>query len=831
MTGSVNFKPLRKLVLLIASLGLFAVQGFSQKTIVYGSVYDSETKEPLPFVNVAFKNSKIGTTTDIDGNYRIETYYATDSIQASFIGYKPKAYKVKKDLEQEVDIFLSTGSFALKEVVVNAQDFEDPAIVILKRIIRNKPINNREKLDAYQYETYNRIQFDLNNLSEKFTKRKIFKEFDFIFDYIDSSDAKVSLPFFITETVSDYYYMQQPKGRKEIIRASKVSGINNESMTQFLGQMYQDVNVYENSIGIFGKNFISPISNYGRTFYEYDLVDSMFIDSKWCYRLDFTPKNEAELVFQGHFWVNDTTYALKEIDAKILKSANINFITDLRVHHRYDEVEREVWMLTREELIADFTLLENEMGFYGKKLTTYRDFLINEPKEREFYSGAEPVIVESQVNEKENEYWSEARHESITTDQQGIYNMVDSLKTNPKFMTYVDLVNFLFQGYKEKGNVEIGPVFTFLSFNNVEGIRPKFGLRTSNNFSTRLLLEGYAAYGTKDRAGKFMLGGQYFLSKKPRQIVGAYYSQDMELIGQTVNFFPRDHFVRFFTARNPQDRLIFNKKFRLFTEREWFTGFSTLLEFRHMNLEAKGAWEFQQTIVNDDQTIIRNINSITTSEISLGVRFAYQERFLSGEFERVSLGSLWPILNIRADFGFSGFLNSEYNYTKLTATVNDKVPVGPFGNFYFTVEGGKTFNPIPYPLQFVHAGNESIIRNSDAFNTMNFFEFVSDRYGAIRAEHHFEGLFLNKIPLFKRLKWREIIGINAIYGRFSDRNLEEMQLPARTYTFDNRPFMEAYVGIENIFKFIRIDAVWRLSYLERSEAQKFAILLGFDLQF
>ncbi len=831
MIGSIKFNSQPKWVLLIIVLLLIALDASSQKTTVRGTVYDSETKEPLPFVNVAFKNSKIGTTTDIDGNYRIETYYATDSIQASFVGYKPRAYKVEKDVEQKIDIFLNSGSFALKEVVVNAQDFEDPALVILKRIIRNKPINNRAKLDAYEYETYNRIQFDLNNLSQKFTERKIFKEFDFIFDYIDSSNAKVSLPFFITETVSDYYYMREPKGKKEIIRASKVSGINNESMTQFLGQMYQDVNVYENSIGIFGKNFISPISNYGRTFYEYDLVDSMFIDSKWCYRMDFTPKNEAELVFKGHFWVNDTTYALKEIDAEILRSANINFITDLRVHHRYDEVEREVWMLTREELIADFTLLENDMGFYGKKLTTYRDFVINEPKEKQFYSGAEPVVVESQVNEMENAYWDEARHESITTDQQGIYNMVDSLKTNPKFMTYVDLVNFIIQGYKVKGNVEIGPVFTFLSFNNVEGVRPKFGLRTSNAFSKRLLLEGYAAYGTKDRAGKFMLGGQYFISKKPRQIVGAYYSQDMELIGQNVNFFPRDHVAMFFTARNPQDRLIFNKKFRIFTDREWFAGFSSLLEFRHMNLEAKGAWEFQQTIVRDDQTITRNINSITTAEVSVGFRFAYQERFLSGEFERVSLGSLWPILNVRADFGFSGFFNSQYNYTKLTASIDDKVPMGPFGNFQFSLEGGKTFNPIPYPLQFVHAGNESIIRNTDAFNTMNFFEFVSDQYGALKVEHHFEGLFLNKIPLFKRLKWREVIGLNAIYGSFSEKNLEEMQLPARTYTFDNRPFMEAYVGIENIFKFVRVDAVWRLSYLDRPEAQRFAILLGFDIQF
>jgi hypothetical protein len=794
-------------------------------------IYDAETKEPLPFVNIAFKGSKIGATTDIEGMYRIETYYATDSLVASFIGYMPQAKRVKRDRSQVVDFYLEPGSFSLGEVVVNAKDFRNPAHVLLEKIIANKPINDRAKLDSYSYETYNKIQFDLNNLSEKFTDRKIFQQFDFIFDNIDSTGQKVSLPFFMTETLSDYYYRKQPRGRKEIIRATKVSGINNESISQFLGQMHQDVNVYDNSISIFGKNFVSPISNYGLLFYKYYLVDSMYIDDKWCYRLDFIPKNENELVFEGNMWVNDTTYALKEIDARIMKSANINFITDLKVHHRYDEVEREVWMLTREELLADFSIIESEMGFYGRKLTTYKDFVINEPEDSEFYGGPEHVIVESQVNEKSDQYWEEARHETITSNQQGIYDMVDSLKMNPRFMTYVDLVNFLFQGYKIDGPIEYGPVFTFLSYNQVEGLRPKFGLRTSNDFSKRLMLEGYVAYGTNDQEFKYMLGGQYFLSKKPRQTVGVYFSRDLDLIGQTINFFPRDHFVQFLTVRNPQDRLIMNQQFRAFTDREWFTGFSTLLEFRHRQLSPRGAWEFEREEVSGDDVEIIDVNQITTSEISVGVRFAYRENFVSGEFERISLGTRWPILSARIDFGLKGVFNSDYEYQKLTLGVTDKIPAGPFGTMYIGAEAGKTWQSLPYPIQFVHAGNESIFMNSQAFNTMNFFEFVSDRYVSFRAEHHFEGLFFNKIPLFQRLKWRELIGVNAVYGAFDDDNLDEMILPSRTYTFDNKPYVEAYLGVENIFKFVRIDAVWRLSYLDNFRAQKFGILLGFDIQF
>ncbi len=803
-----------------------------QKTIVSGTVYDAETKEPLPFVNIGFKGSKIGTTSNLEGEYYIDTYYATDSLTASFIGYKPLSIKVRLDIPQVLDFALEEGSVSLGEVVISGKDVENPAHVILKKVINNKPINNREKLDAYQYESYNKIQFDLNNLGEKFTKRKVFKDFDFIFDNIDSSTAKVSLPFFITETISDYYFQRSPRGRKEVIKATRVSGINNESISQFMGQMYQDVNIYNNTLNIFGKNFTSPISGFGLGFYRYYLVDSMFIDSKWCYRLDFHPRNENELVFEGHMWINDTTYAVKEIEARILKSANINFISDLLVKHEYDEVEREVWMLTKENLIADFSLVDSESGFYGRRTVSYQDFVINEPREPEFYAGAEFVHINDDANDKEDTFWQSARHEEMSSNEQAIYDMVDSLKTNPRFLTYVDVINFLIQGYKKYGKIEVGPVFTFLSFNQVEGLRPKFGLRTSNDFSKDMILEGHVAYGLRDEAWKYSIGGRRLLGRKPRQMVGAYYSRELELVGQVPVFFPRDHWVQFFTVRNPQDRLMFNQQLRLFAEREWFTGFSTLLEFRRQRLESRGAWEFErQEMGGEDVTAIVNIPSIITSEISLGTRFAYRETFVDGEFERLSLGSKYPIISARFDMGVSGLFGSEYDYQRLTVKLSDRVPLGPFGSFLWRAEGGQTWGNAPYPLQFIHAGDESIFFNSQAFNTMNFFEFVSSEYLSLKAEYKMEGLILNKIPLFQKLKWREVVGVNAIAGSYRQGNSEEFLLPDRTFALDDGPFAEAYVGIENIFKFVRLDAMWRLSYRDKVNARNFGLFIGFQIQF
>ncbi len=262
------------LVVLMIFLGMSQVK--AQKTKVSGRVYDASSSEPMPFVNIAFKNSKIGTITDINGLYSIETYYATDTLVASFVGYLPMKMKVKVDKVQVIDMAMEPSSVELKEVVIRPTEEENPAHVILRKVIANKKINDREKLEAYQYETYNKVEFDLNNMSEDFIKKKIFKPFEFIFDNIDSTDEKPYLPIFMTESLSDYYYRQSPKAHKEYIKASKVSGIENESVSQFMGDMYQNVNIYDNFLTVFGKNFVSPIANFGLGYYKYYLTDSAF---------------------------------------------------------------------------------------------------------------------------------------------------------------------------------------------------------------------------------------------------------------------------------------------------------------------------------------------------------------------------------------------------------------------------------------------------------------------------------------------------------------------------------------------------------------------------
>lgn len=813
--------------MLLALLLLVAGEGFAQTTKISGTVYDAKSKEPLPFVNIAFMDSKIGTMTDLDGKFTLETYYATDTLLASYVGYMPRKFKVQKDVEQVIDMALETSSVQLSEVIIKPTEEENPAHIILRRVIANKKVNDREKLEAYEYETYNKVEFDLNNLSEKFTERKLFKPFEFIFDNIDSTDDKPYLPIFMTESLSEYFYRQKPKAHKEYIKGTKVSGVENESISQFLGDMYQNVNVYDNFLTVFGKNFVSPIANFGLGYYHYYLTDSAYIDQRWCYKLEFLPRRQQELTFVGEMWVNDTTYAIKRVEGSIAKDANINYVDKLWVRQEYDQVEHEVWMLTKDQLVVDFNIQDKALGIYGRKTATYKDFKINEPKEDAFYSGPDNIVLAEDVNAHSEEYWDENRHVELTEKEAAIYHMVDTMKSIPQFRTYVDIITLVVSGYYVRGPVEIGPYFKMLSFNDVEGARFRLGGRTSNDFSTRLMLEGYAAYGTKDTEVKFSLGGQYFLSKNPRQFIGAYYTHDLEQLGLSQTAFSQDNFLVSLFRTTPANKLTMIDETKVYYEREWFYGLSNRLMVRRRVMQPKGSLHYFQ---RDADNILVDVEEIITSEISLNTRFAYREKFVSGEFERVSLGTKYPILELHAAFGIPELFRSEYEYQKLVLRIDHKVQMGTFGYLRYWVEGGKIWGALPYPLLQIHSGNETFFYDESAFNTMRYFEFVSDAWASLAFTYHMNGYLLNRIPLFRKLKWREVIGARALVGNFNPKNLEEMELLDGMYTLD-KPFAEANVGIENILKVFRVDAVWRLSYLDHKDVKNWGIRVQLHIDF
>lgn len=798
---------------------------FGQKTIVSGTVIDAETKEPLPFVNLMFQGTKIGMATDMDGKFHIETYYASDTLLCSFLGYAPQKKKIHLDQEQVINFELQSSNVQLEEVVVTYKG--NPAHAILENVYRNKPANNRKKYDFYSYEVYNKVQFDLNNITEDFKNKKIFKKFQFIFDYVDTTGEKDYLPMFMTESLSDYYYRRDPEDEKEIIKAAQVSGTSNESITKFLGDMYQNVNIYENYINVFSKTFVSPIADFGKRFYRYYLVDSLVIDGSYTYQIDFVPKHAQEPVFTGTMYIADTTYAVKKIKASIAENANINFINSFEVEQEYTQVGGKYWMLKEDDLVVDFAIGEEIMGLYGRKSTSYTNFTINEPMPDEFYEGVEDVIVKENASEKSEDFWSTHRHEALTKNQKGIYQMVDSVKKIPAFRSLIDMIQLFFTGYKEVGKFEIGPYYKLYSYNQEEGNRVRFGGRTGNNFSEKIELNGYIAYGFKDDVVKYSGGLKYNVDDDPRQMVELQYTYDLEQLGKSQNAFSTDNILSSFLRRNPTDKLTFVQEYYGSYSMEWFRGFSNKLILRRRDMEPVGKLNYFRP---NPEGAPLHVSHIKTAEVSIYTRFAHEEQFVEGEFSRLSLGTKYPIIELQASFGIDGILRSNYEYQKLEMAISDEFNIMTMGELEYRLTAGKIFGKLPFPLLEIHNGNETYFYDQLSFNLMNFFEFISDEYATLMLTHHFDGFFLNKIPLLRKLKWRELVTASAVVGNLSDKHEEVLIFPEEINGL-TEPYVEVGVGIENIFKIVRIDAIWRLSYLDHSNTTRFGIRGGFQFSF
>lgn len=826
-----RFSTTRPGKLLLVVMLLCSHHVFGQLTKIMGTVTDAKTNQPMPFVNIVFKGTNIGMTTDFDGKYSIETKTPGDSLIASFIGYKRQTRVVEKGIFQYINFELQPEEFELETVVIRAG--ENPAEILLRKIISNKQNNDPDKYLSYEYEAYNKIQIDANNITENFKNRRIFRPFEFIFDNVDTStvNGKTYLPIFLSETISKVYSRKNPRASIEIIEATKVSGIENESVMQFLGDKFQHTNVYDNYIELFQKNFVSPIANFGLNFYKYYLVDSTFFGDKWCYKIMFKPRRKQTLTFTGNFWVHDTSFAVKEISMRIVDDANINFINDLVIEKQFDFFNGQYWLLSRDYIIGDLNIIENNdevVGFFGRKTTTYRDYIIDQPKDNEFYQSPVNVVVEETANQHPDEFWLNNRHEDLTRDEKTIYFMIDTLKTIPRFNTYIDIIEMITTGYYETGYFELGPYASALSFNAVEGARFRVGGRTSNKFSTKLMLYGHVAYGTLDSRWKYGGGFLYMLNKNPRRTIGAEFQYDLEQLGASQNAFREDFFLAFLFRRNPADKLSMVEEVKMHYEHEWFNGFKNTLNLIHRNLYPIGDSRFEYYVSDDTSTVVAQETAITSSEVRLDTRLAYKERFLMGEFERISLGAKYPILDIRYGYGIPDWFGGDYEYHRLQMGISHWFNVFNLGWSKYIIEVGRIWGTLPYPLLKLHEGNETYFFDEQAFNMMNYFEFVSDKYISAYYTHHFDGYFFNRVPLFRKLKWREVAFVKGLIGGLDEANRDFSVFPEGMYTLD-KPYFEAGAGIENIFKVIRVDAIWRLSYLSHPNISKFGV--RFSLQF
>lgn len=796
---------------------------FGQITKIRGTVIDSNSKERIPFVNLAFPKTGVGTITSEKGEFFIETRRASDSLTVSFVGYKTKKIAIKKGYYQELTIELEPESIELAAVVVRPG--ENQANRLIRNIIKNKKRNNPDKLN-YSCKVYNKIQIDLNNIDDDIKKRKVFNQFKFIWNYVDTNavTGKTYLPIFISESVSKFYHRQSPKLDREVIHATKMSGVKNESVAQFTGKIYQNVNIYDNYINIFDQGLISPIANSGLIYYKYLLVDSTYIGNRWCYQITFKPRRKMEPTFTGDFWVNDTTWAIVKAQIRLADMVNLNFVNDLVATSEYTPVNDSIWFPKRFTLFADFNLTDKTTGFFGHKTTIYDSVQIASRFPNEIEGMPTSIKIKPNALNQDSSFWKSSRPFDLTAKEAGIYTMVDSIQNVPMYRTFVDIINMFINYYYPIGSVEFGPYYQLYSFNEIEGNRFKLSGRTNKSFSKRYRLSGFIAYGDRDNRIKWGAGVLFVLNQQPRQTLEIGYKHDIEQLGQSPNALTKDNILTSVLRRNPNYKLTMVRDLNIAYERSWNPSLSGTLTLRHRIIYPTPYIPFIRIATGTA------MSSITTTTITLNTRWCKDEKFVTGIFEQVSLGSKWPVVNLDITKGVSGIMGSEVDFWKIHLNYYHKFPLNPFGYARLILDAGKLFGQIPYPLLQLHEGNETYAFDRYAFNMMNYYEFASDQYASIYMEQHFQGFFLNHFPLIRRLKWREVVSGKFLIGSISKENKQYLQFPDGLSEV-TKPYLEFGIGIENIFKIVRIDALWRATHLDKPNIEPFGIRAGLQIVF
>lgn len=812
------------------------------QTKVSGVVVD-ETGEPVAFANVLFKNSSQGTITNDNGRFYMESDETYSTLLVSFIGYETLVLPLPSKINYDLKVVLKESSEQLDEVVIyvgKQSKKNNPAIDILKKIWAKKRENGVSKFKQYQYDKYEKVEFDLNTIDSALIKSKLFRGMEFVFEDLDTSriTGKTYLPIFLNETFSKVYGDNKLSEIKEDILGNKNSGFsNNQALIAFVKDLYSEYNIYDNYLKFFDKSFTSPLSKTGVDTYNYVLSDSAFIENKWCYNIIYYPRRKNELTFKGDFWVNDSTFAIKKINLEVTRSANINWVKDIYIEQEFEVLNDSVFLLKRDYMLSDFSLSKKEeaRGVYGKRTTVYNNYMFDIPKTRGFYK-VDPNQFDPSVFEKEDGFWSENRLEPLNKDEKGIYQLLDTLRTVPKFKTIYNAVSILNSGYVEidKWNVDIGSVFGAFGYNEAEGVRLRVGARTYFGQNDPWRLEGYTAYGFSDHKFKHGFSAKWLVDKKNRLIISGGNRRDVEQLGLSLTA-TNDVLGRSIASSSvltvgSNNRLTNINLTALSSEIEPLVNFRIGIGATYRELSSALPEAFSLDYL--DPSSPTGVSS-EVKQFDVNALFIYTpgKRTIGYGVERRNINDDYSTLLLSYTKGVEGFMNSDFDYNKLQFSYSQPWQLG-WGRLLSTVELGKTFGEVPLSLLNVIPGNQTLFSIYNTFPNLDFYEFVTDTYAAVHLEHNFNGRLFSRIPFMRKLNLREIVGLRGAWGDLSDANIM-LSSPTNIPLIapNDKIYWEYSFGVGNIFRILRIDFNFRGNYLENPNARPFSVTGSFGFSF
>ncbi len=813
-------------------------------TVVKGRITDADSGEPIEFATVSVPGVALGAKPDLNGEYLLRTERKIKEIKVDALGYASQTIAVKSGQSQTLDVKMKSASQELSEVTIRPDKYSrknNPTVELIELVIKHRDENRIENLSTYHDEQYEKIMFGLSHVPESIKKSRAVRKIKFLLDNVDSTKMTGTpiVPIFIQENLMDFYSRAEPKQAKRYISATKSvefpGYIDQQGMNNSLRYLYADVDIYANYVTLLTDQFMSPIANAAPLFYRYYPLDTVEEAGKKVIRLEFFPRNKTDMLLQGELYIAlDSTYAVTRIDFSVGDGVNLNWVNDLNVTQDFQRLPDGKWVLAMEDIRMQFGLTKKTMGLVGQRYISHRNPSVNVPLPDSLFGHPEDIITLPHANEAGTMFWDTARHVALNAAEAATYTNLDSLHRTRFYKVSSKVLYVFIGGYLPAGKyLEIGPMNTFYAFNPVEGNRFRFGLRTSEQLSKRWRLEGYAGYGLHDHQWKYgatgtlALGGTQF-NKFPVRLLRVGYMNDLILPVQDIyGRYPVGSLASS-VVRGTNDRFFYYRRLNAEYEREFPNHFSYKAGLEARQFGPAGSLQYLPA-----SGAPQEFGAVRASAPYLELRFAPNEKTYQGTNGRLLIDFNY-IVSLRYAKGISGFMEGQYDYHELAFSLKKYTDLPPFGYNTTYLEAGGIFGKVPYPLLTIHRGNQSYFAYQYSYNLMNFMEFISDRYASVMTEQNFNGFFLNKIPLLRHLRLREVGGLKVLYGGVSARNQPDeasnlYKFPTLpdgqqlTYTLGNTPYVEASLGVSNIFRIFRIDYIRRFTYLDHPGTVKWGL--------
>ena len=840
------------LLLLIFSLAIDA-------QTIRGVVVDEETGDSIPHPGLQYKKGKVVVSGGSDGSFsmpRLNDEYLT----VSAVGYKTLQILIGPNTPARMRITLKPDTKRLKEVTVRGKKGKysrknNPAVELMKRVIAAKKRNDLENHDYYRYDKYQKLTLAVNDITPAEVEKEKGKNRQWLVNQIEFCpyNNKLILPLSVDETVTQHIYRKDPKKEKTIVLGQRATGVNDliqtgEMLNTVLKDVFTDVDLYDDQIRLLQYPFTSPIGKDAIAFYRFYIVDTVYVDRDECYHLEFTPNNQQDFGFRGELWVlTDSTLHVKKCRLSLPRKSDVNFTDNLSVTQEFTKLPNGEWVLTTDDMYVEMSVVDFLTKAVVIRTTRMTDYAFDPIPDKAF-KGKAKVKYDPSSRMRGDDFWADNRTVELTGSERGMGTFIDNLTKTKGFKYLLFGMKVLIENYVETGGkthpslVDIGPINTMVSTNFIDGMRTRLSAQTTANLNPHLFVSGYYARGWDSRKNYYKGQVTYSFNKKeympwefPKRTLT--FTSTYDVCSPSDKFMPTDKDNVFTSFKwTDVDKMMFYNRQELAFEYEQDWGFKTTVKLKTEENEACGKLYFTPLSLYDAEPPAIEHGKIRTTEASIELRYAPGETYVNTKQRRLKINYDPPVFTLSHTVGVKGVLGGDYNYNFTEASVYKRFWLNSWGKLDVTLKGGIQWNKVPFPLLIMPAANLSYIVEDETFNMINNMEFLNDRYASLDVSWDLNGKIFNRIPLIKKLKWREWLGVKVLWGTLTDKNNPTlaanagdpllMQFPEGSYVMDpHRPYIELIAGIHNIFKIFHVQFVHRLNYNGLPTAKKNGVRL------